>query len=102
MVLKLFLISLLVSDFQKISLSVQSIPEARPWQRQPTGIENNELDKGIEEPKGPKQTQKKVYTLQAGIEFKKNLRVRFGNYGGLKLEYFWVVKSKKAKSFIRG
>ena len=40
--------------------------------------------------------------LQAGIEFKKNLRVRFGNYGGLKLEYFWVVKSKKAKSFIRG
>ena len=39
---------------------------------------------------------------QAGIEFKKNLRVRFGNYGGLKLEYFWVVKSKKAKSFIRG
>ena len=41
-------------------------------------------------------------TLQAGIEFKKNLRVRFGNYGGLKLEYFWVVKSKKAKSFIRG
>ena len=41
-------------------------------------------------------------TLQAGIEFKKNLRVRFGNYGGLKLGYFWVVKSKKAKSFIRG
>ena len=41
-------------------------------------------------------------TLQAGIEFKKNLRVRFGKYGGLKLEYFWVVKSKKAKSFIRG
>ena len=41
-------------------------------------------------------------TLQAGIEFKKNLRVRIGNYGGLKLEYFWVVKSKKAKSFIRG
>ena len=40
-------------------------------------------------------------SLQAGIEFKKNLRVRFGNYGGLKLEYFWVVKSKKAKSFIR-
>ena len=40
--------------------------------------------------------------LQAGIEFKKNLRERFGNYGGLKLEYFWVVKSKKAKSFIRG
>ena len=40
--------------------------------------------------------------LQAGIEFKKNLRVRFGKYGGLKLEYFWVVKSKKAKSFIRG
>ena len=26
--------------------------------------------------------------LQAGIEFKKNLRVRFGKYGGLKLEYF--------------
>ena len=26
--------------------------------------------------------------LQAGIEFKKNLRVRFGQYGGLKLEYF--------------
>ena len=45
---------------------------------------------------------KAVYSLQAGIEFKKNLRVRFGNYGGLKLEYFWVVKSKKAKSFIRG
>ena len=45
---------------------------------------------------------KKKQTLQAGIEFKKNLRVRFGNYGGLKLEYFWVVKSKKAKSFIRG
>ena len=43
-----------------------------------------------------------VISLQAGIEFKKNLRVRFGNYGGLKLEYFWVVKSKKAKSFIRG
>ena len=43
-----------------------------------------------------------VPTLQAGIEFKKNLRVRFGNYGGLKLGYFWVVKSKKAKSFIRG
>ena len=42
------------------------------------------------------------YTLQAVIEFKKNLRVRFGKYGGLKLEYFWVVKSKKAKSFIRG
>ena len=41
-------------------------------------------------------------TLQAGIAFKKNLRVRFGKYGGLKLEYFWVVKSKKAKSFIRG
>ena len=41
-------------------------------------------------------------TLQAGIEFKKNLRVRFGKYGGLKLEYLWVVKSKKAKSFIRG
>lgn len=41
-------------------------------------------------------------SLQAGIEFKKNLRVRFGKYGGLKLEYFWVVKSKKAKSFIRG
>ena len=40
--------------------------------------------------------------LQAGIEFKKNLRVRFGKYGGLKLEYFWVVKSKKVKSFIRG
>ena len=40
--------------------------------------------------------------LQAGIESKKNLRVRFGKYGGLKLEYFWVVKSKKAKSFIRG
>ena len=56
--------------------------------------------------------QKKIYkdeksseideTLQAGIEFKKNLRVRFGKYGGLKLEYFWVVKSKKVKSFIRG
>ena len=42
------------------------------------------------------------WALQAGIEFKKNLRVRFGKYGGLKLEYFWVVKSKKAKSFIRG
>ena len=42
------------------------------------------------------------FTLQAGIEFKKNLRVRFEKYGGLKLEYFWVVKSKKAKSFIRG
>ena len=42
------------------------------------------------------------YPLQAGIEFKKNLRVRFGKYGGLKLEYFWVVKSKKAKSFICG
>ena len=41
-------------------------------------------------------------SLQAGIEFKKNLRVRFGRYGGLKLEYFWVVKSLKAKSFIRG
>ena len=41
-------------------------------------------------------------SLQAGIEFKKNLRVRFGKYGGLKLEYFWVVKSKKVKSFIRG
>ena len=40
--------------------------------------------------------------LQAGIEFKKNLRVHFGKYGGLKLEYFWVVKIKKAKSFIRG
>ena len=40
--------------------------------------------------------------LQAGIEFKKNLRVRFGKYRGLKLEYFWVVKSKKVKSFIRG
>ena len=26
--------------------------------------------------------------LQAGIEFKKNLRVRFGKYGGLKLKYF--------------
>ena len=37
------------------------------------------------------------WTLQAGIEFKKNLRVHFGEYGGLKLEYFWVVKSKKAK-----
>ena len=43
-----------------------------------------------------------VHSLQAGIEFKKNLRVRFGKYGGLKLEYFWVVKSKKVKSFIRG
>ena len=41
-------------------------------------------------------------SLQAGIEFKKNLRVLFGKYGGLKLEHFWVVKSKKAKSFIRG
>ena len=41
-------------------------------------------------------------SLQAGVEFKKNLRVRFGKYGGLKLEYFWVVKSKKVKSFIRG
>ena len=41
-------------------------------------------------------------SLQAGIESKKNLRVRFGKYGGLKLEYFWVVKSKKAKSFICG
>ena len=41
-------------------------------------------------------------SLQAGIEFKKNLRVRFGKYGGLKLGYFWVVKSKKVKSFIRG
>ena len=41
-------------------------------------------------------------TLQAGIEFKKNLRVRSGKYGGLKLEYFLVVKSKKAKSFLRG
>ena len=40
--------------------------------------------------------------LQAGIEFKKNLGVRFGKYGGLKLEYFWVVKNKKRKSFIRG
>jgi len=39
-------------------------------------------------------------SVQAGIEFKKNLRVRFGKYGGLKLEYFWVVKSKKAKSFM--
>ena len=27
-------------------------------------------------------------SLQAGIEFRKNLRVRFGKYGGLKLEYF--------------
>jgi hypothetical protein len=44
----------------------------------------------------------KSNTLQAGIESKKNLRVRFGKYGGLKLEYFWVVKSKKEKSFIRG
>ena len=43
-----------------------------------------------------------VLSLQTGIEFKKNLRVRFGKYGGLKLEYFWDVKSKKAKSFIRG
>ena len=41
-------------------------------------------------------------TLQAGIEFKKNLRVRFRKYGGLKLEYFWLKKRKKAKSFIRG
>ena len=50
----------------------------------------------------PTEKQIKQRTLQAGIEFKKNLRERFGNYGGLKLEYFWVVKSKKAKSFIRG
>ena len=36
MVLKLFfLISLLVSDFQKISVIVQSIPEARPCLRIP-------------------------------------------------------------------
>ena len=41
-------------------------------------------------------------TLQAGIDFKKNLRVRFGKYGVLKLEYFCIVKSKKAKSFILG
>ena len=27
-------------------------------------------------------------SLLAGIEFKKNLRVRFGNYGGLKLDNF--------------
>ena len=43
-----------------------------------------------------------IKSLQAGIEFKKNLRVCFGKYGGLKLEYFWVAKSKNAKSFIRG
>ena len=48
------------------------------------------------------QNTLKKSTLQAGIEFKKNLRVRFGKYGGLKLKYFWVVKSKKVKSFIRG
>jgi hypothetical protein len=50
----------------------------------------------------PPNQQSKINSLQAGIESKKNLRVRFGKYGGLKLEYFWVVKSKKAKSFIRG
>ena len=35
---------------------------------------------------GDKETS--YETLQAGIEFKKNLKVRFGKYGGLKLEYF--------------
>jgi hypothetical protein len=43
-----------------------------------------------------------LIALQAGIESKTNLRVRFGKYGGLKLEYFWVLKSKKGKSSIRG
>ena len=57
-------------------------------------------------PKTQKKLEKRspmgmLATLQAGIESKKNSRVRFGKYGGLKLEYFWVVKSKKAKSFIR-
>ena len=52
--------------------------------------------------KPPEVIVNTLFSLQAGIEFKKNLRVRIGNYGGLKLEYFWVVKSKKAKSFIRG
>ena len=40
--------------------------------------------------------------LQVEIESKTNLRVHFGKYGGLKLEYFGVVKSKKAKSFNDG
>ena len=44
---------------------------------------------------------KREHTLQAGIEFKKNLRERFGNYGGLKLEYFWVV-NKGALSIGKG
>ena len=61
----------------------------------------DQLDHDEQRPQG-KLTGLALRALQAGIEFKKNLRERFGNYGGLKLEYFWVVKSKKAKSFIRG
>jgi hypothetical protein len=50
------------------------------------------LKPNLGEPIGPW-----VPTLQAGIESKTNLRVRFGKYRGLKLEYFWVVKRKKEK-----
>ncbi len=42
-------------------------------------------------------THFRALSLQAGIEFRKNLRVRSRKYGGSKLEYFWVVKSKKSK-----
>ena len=40
-------------------------------------------------------------SLQAGIEFKKKLRVRFGKDGGLKLEYLWVAKTKKQRTSAR-
>ena len=40
--------------------------------------------------------------LQAGIEFKENLRVRFRKYGGLKIWYFGIIKIKKPKSSIHG
>ena len=36
------------------------------------------------------------FPQQVGIELKINLRLCFGNYGGLKLECFRVVKSKKS------
>ena len=55
------------------------------------------LDQSMEVSIETSMISRTVLSLQTGIEFKKNLRVRFG----LKLEYFWVVKSKKAKSFIR-
>ena len=47
---------------------------------------------------GCRKVQKSVGGTANRVVFISALRVRFGRHGGLKLEYLWVLKSKKKQN----